>query len=616
MKVRSDEQLLLALNAPERPERGAEGDKRWHELQTAWVASWHGRPLPEGATAAQCTAWWKQAKKQHRELVQAAHQRFGTDDGGGGGHAPIAGLKLTKSWVEQHAPEIRKLSCESADTPGGGRIRHLQATVQGPDGDEDHDESIHFSPPAVLGARKQADRERRREERAVLALADRPKRRRLEEYWIYEQETAAALAKEQADMSCRLQRLSARALQPFTMRSESGGHVLWVPASRLEGLVGSFAEPRIDDYGFYVSLEPTAAEHHLSRGCFLCLCVLDCECCRTALSPRSPPPCPSSQCSAANEQWDDQWLGRVPWCSHRGDVRNRRGHQQQMPWAEMQRRWLASDGSSGARDALLAEWCALDFCVARRRAASEPTWADTQWTLYRGADERAAAAAAAEDAEVADWDAMLDDVLRASDSSADVHSDACTRWQQQIASERYSQRHCFLCFRGQDSWADGCFKRRQTAYASGPVLQWCPAKDSNAPPPPCSKADDQQHSWTWTVPRAQQNAELRLLPAELMASLIQLKAKAELSEDWSRAFVVRWGEVRAEAAACAREKACRAQANVRRVSRVLDAMRTVARDAGKLAEWGFTAAGENPVLPSRPPMDRDGRWIDAVDRFK
>ena len=29
----------------------------------------------------------------------------------------------------------------------------------------------------------------------MLALADRPKRRRLEEYWIYEQETAAALAK-------------------------------------------------------------------------------------------------------------------------------------------------------------------------------------------------------------------------------------------------------------------------------------------------------------------------------------------------------------------------------------------------------------------------------------
>ena len=38
MKVRSDEQLLLALNAPERPERGAEGGKRWQQLQTTWVA--------------------------------------------------------------------------------------------------------------------------------------------------------------------------------------------------------------------------------------------------------------------------------------------------------------------------------------------------------------------------------------------------------------------------------------------------------------------------------------------------------------------------------------------------------------------------------------------------
>lgn len=356
MKVRPDEQLLLALNAPVRPEyESAAGDEEcWHQLQCRRVASWRGRPLPDGASAVQRKAWWKQAKKQHGELVEAAQQRIGAagEAGGAAGNMHLAGLRLTKSWVEQHAPEIRELRCEgAAGTPGGGTLRHLQATVQGPDGDEEHTESIHYSPAAVLNARKQVFRERRREERAVLALADRPKRQRLVEHWLYEQETAAALAKEQAEMDRRLQKLSEAALQPFAMRS-AGGHVLWVPASRLEGLFGYSAEPRIDDHGFYLSLEPTAAERQLARGCFLCRCVLDCKCCRLELSPRDPPPCPSSQCSAAHEQRDDPYLGVVPWCSHRRAFRDARLHRQEMPWRAMQRRWLASDGSNGARDAL------------------------------------------------------------------------------------------------------------------------------------------------------------------------------------------------------------------------------------------------------------------------
>lgn len=125
-----------------------------------------------------------------------------------------------------------------------------------------------------------------------------------------------------------------------------------------------------------------------------------------------------------------------------------------------------------------AEWCALDFAVARRRALSQPGGEDTRWTLYRSADERAATAVTAEAAEIADWVAMVDDVVSCSDLVADLHSDSCTHWQESIACERYSKRHCFLCRNGQDVWAGGRFKRKQTPYATGPVLEWCPKESS------------------------------------------------------------------------------------------------------------------------------------------
>ena len=81
----------------------------------------------------------------------------------------------------------------------------------------------------------------------------------------------------------------------------------------------------------------------------------------------------------------------------------------------MQRRWLASDGSPAVRDALLAEWAALDFSVVRRAMVlCAPTDEETRWALFRSAEERAAESAAAESAAVADWAWMVHEVVRTS----------------------------------------------------------------------------------------------------------------------------------------------------------------------------------------------------------
>ena len=155
MKVRSDLQLSLAMEAPPRPQYAdAAGDEtRWRALQVEWVASWDGRLLADAANTVKQKAWWKAAKKQHGELVEAGKQRLAA--GSSGGPAPIDGLKkLTTEWVEQNAPELLDLSCQVKDTPGGGQLRQLRARVQGPGGIEEHAETIHFSPPAVLAANR------------------------------------------------------------------------------------------------------------------------------------------------------------------------------------------------------------------------------------------------------------------------------------------------------------------------------------------------------------------------------------------------------------------------------------------------------------------------------
>ena len=65
-RVRLEEQLQLALNAPPRPEwEDAGGDKaRWRELQHDWVAAWRGRLLERPASEKAWSEWWKQSRKQ------------------------------------------------------------------------------------------------------------------------------------------------------------------------------------------------------------------------------------------------------------------------------------------------------------------------------------------------------------------------------------------------------------------------------------------------------------------------------------------------------------------------------------------------------------------------
>ena len=596
MKVRPDAQLLLARRAPPRPDLAAAGDKaRKRALQCEWVASWEGHPLAADATDSQQNAWWKQAKKQHSALVAAARQRFGDDvenapptgqapPAGPAAPVPISGLTLTKNWVQQHAPEIVELSVEVEGTPGGSELRHVRARVTGPDGEEEHARSIHFSPRYERHAAIFRQGRRRREECAVLALASEPKRRRMQENLEYEQQTAEALAVERREMCARLAQLDRESLRPFAMQS-GGGRVLWLPAQLLQGL-RPFSEPRISVDNFYYSLSPADKERHLERGCFLCRNLLDCRCCHLTLSPPPPPCCPSPQlCAADNggrKVYKDLWLGRVPWCSHRANFRARRERGRHVrPWYRMQRRWLASDGSPAARDALLAEWVALDFCVARRRTVEDALSEEARWTLFRSADDRAAEAEAAEAAEAGDWAWMLQEIVSLGD--LELYSDACARWRAQIASPRYTARHCWHCLEGAEQLGFGRLVRKGTPYATGAKLQMrdlppAAASAAAAAKRVCAKAASQQHSWTWTVPPAQRAEELRRLPELVLRQLSDLEASAELAEAWADAFEARWGQERAVAAGV-RDAVLRARGHVEQCARVRDEMEVVAREA-------------------------------------
>ena len=207
--------------------------------------------------------------------------------------------------------------------------------------------------------------------------------------------------------------------------------MVWLPSERFRGL-GPFAEPRINR--FYDSLASAGKESlcssYLERGCFVCRNLLDCRCDDVdRLSPPVPPCCPSPELCVADcdgnllrKRAHDAWLGRVQgqWCDHREAFRlgPRGGHHwewERRPWRGMQRRWLVSDGSPEARDALLAEWSALDFSAVRRRAVQwAPPAEETRWALFRSAEERAAESAAAELEAVADWAWMLKDIVRSS----------------------------------------------------------------------------------------------------------------------------------------------------------------------------------------------------------
>ena len=160
---------------------------------------------------------------------------------------------------------------------------------------------------------------------------------------------------------------------------------------------------------------------------------------------------------------------------------------------------------------------------------------------------------------------------------------ACTRWRQDIALPRYTWKHCFHCLKGPAElglpWRLG---RKGTPYSTGHQLVLRDALPADAAAAAkahlvCAKTASQEHSWTWTIPRAQRAEELRRLPELVLKALSDLEVKAELAEAWASAYEVRWGQARAVAAGV-REAVDRARGNVDRLARVRDEMAALARE--------------------------------------
>ena len=115
-RVRSEEQLQLALDAPPRPEwEDAGGDKaRWRELQHDWVAAWRGRLLERTASEKAWSEWWKQSRKQHKALLHVAASTKENANAVAAGAPPVkvaavrlAGLEFVSSaWLQRHAPQV------------------------------------------------------------------------------------------------------------------------------------------------------------------------------------------------------------------------------------------------------------------------------------------------------------------------------------------------------------------------------------------------------------------------------------------------------------------------------------------------------------------------------
>ena len=179
---------------------------------------------------------------------------------------------------------------------------------------------------------------------------------------------------------------------------------------------------------------------------------------------------------------------------------------------------------------------------------------------------------------------MLQEVVRSSDFLADLGADMCTRWRQEIALPRYAWRHCWHCGKGEAERGLGVgrFVSKGTPMATGATLVLheqprAAAAAAAAAKRVCAKAASQEHSWTWTIPRAQRAEELRRLPDLVVCHVSKLEQKAELAEAWAAAFEARWGHASALAAGV-RDAVLRARENVERMARVRDDMELLARE--------------------------------------
>ena len=191
-RVRTEEQLQLALNAPPRPERkDAGGDSacgdndskaRWRTLQCDWVASWRGRLLEADASAEAWRQWWKQSKSQYKALLLVAASNKENSNAvvasntvaTGAPPSKVAAVRLagleyvTTAWLQRRAPEVKSLSASAGVSADGSKCITLKALVAG----EEREAVVDYSTDG-LGEYYDGQREnvnRKREETALLQV--------------------------------------------------------------------------------------------------------------------------------------------------------------------------------------------------------------------------------------------------------------------------------------------------------------------------------------------------------------------------------------------------------------------------------------------------------------
>ena len=143
-RVRTEEQLQLALDAPPRPEmKDAGGDKAcWREMQRNWVAAWKGRLLEEADACNEAiwNQWWKQSKTQHKALLRVAASSKENVNAVAAPVAPpakvaavrLAGLEyVTSAWLQRRAPQVKSLRVLAGISADGNKCIVLKALVAG-----------------------------------------------------------------------------------------------------------------------------------------------------------------------------------------------------------------------------------------------------------------------------------------------------------------------------------------------------------------------------------------------------------------------------------------------------------------------------------------------------
>ena len=366
-RVRTEEQLQLAREAPPRPEKkDAGGDAaRWRELQCGWVAAWGGRLLEAGVSDKAWTEWWKQSKTQHKALLRFASMYEDTNDVAAGapnsvaeGAPPakvvapavyVAALDyVTTAWLQRHAPQITNLSASTGVMNDGSKRVFLKALVAG----EEREASVDYS----LDSLQQQDDEgrkgahRKREEAALLQLASGPERAA----------ASAAAKRSRLEVAARLR----QQLAPERARRAKLRRAEWLRRRRLgekdvpcDGDYCDGLDSIMGDEGWNEHVALAALEQGLAVPC----CIL-----RSRLSAGGETEC------------------RVRWCL--GDPGRDTWHvAAELEGTEAMQQWQAEPGRVPTRDELFgrAPWTErLRELRAARYRASEARWRARYEYLY------------------------------------------------------------------------------------------------------------------------------------------------------------------------------------------------------------------------------------------